>query len=185
MRNCHLRRRGMMRKGEESPAGLLVCKKWEREEIEGAKGGTEGREGCGRGQGDAYAASLYFAGLLQSPIPRRWPPASRVNLPHRRCRRALPPTRRPMPPSRWKFYESWNLVWRNERVGGRRRERNRELARCAVIFSGLSPPCLGCRFREFYGDTFDFLKGIRSDGYAGKWDTHVSRDAFRRHLIRS
>lgn len=38
MRNCHLRRRGMMRRGEESPAGLLVCKKWEREEIEGAKG---------------------------------------------------------------------------------------------------------------------------------------------------
>src|SRR5580765_2248139 len=129
MRNCHLRRRGMMRRGEKSPAGLLVCKKWEREEIEGAKGNSRvvageerrGEKGAVEGRGDAYAASLYFAGLLQSPIPRR-PPASRVHVHHRRRRRALPPTRRPMPPSRWKFYASWNLVWRNERARGRRRE---------------------------------------------------------------
>lgn len=49
-----------------------------------------------------------------------------------------------------------------------------------MIFSGLSPPCLGCRVHGFYGDAFDFLKGIGSDGYAGKWDTRVFRDAFRR-----
>lgn len=137
MRNCHLRR-GMTRERAAGRTRRGRCKKWEREETRRARerklsGGWWSARGAGLGRGrrrrGAYAASLYFAGLLQSPIPRRRPPASRVSSPHRHRRRTLPPTRRPMPPSWWKFYESWNLVWRNERACGKKREREIERKR--------------------------------------------------------
>lgn len=128
---------------------------------EETRGWLEERKEGGRGQGGAYAASLYFAGLLQSPIPRRRPPASRVNSPHRHCRRALPPTPAThatlsveilrILESRMEKRTSLRQKKRNrEKKGGRERERVDE-AWHAVISSGLLFPLWGAMLTSFTG----------------------------------
>jgi hypothetical protein len=36
----------------------------------------------------------------------------------------------------------------------------------------------GAALAGFNGDAFDFLRGIGSDGYTGRWGARVSRDIF-------
>lgn len=111
-------------------------------------------------------------------------PASRVNSPHHHRRRAThPATHATLSVKILRILESrmekrTSLRVKKRETGrrrrmGRRREKERERKKVgeawrAVISNELSLPCLGRRAHGLYGEAFDFLKGIGSDGYASE-----------------
>lgn len=127
MRNCHLRRGMTKRNGERrgggegnrrEPGGSVVKsrseKKWRARERKSVGGGRVGGKTV-REEGTPMPPLCTLQGCCNLPYLVGGLHLREVNSP------PLPSSARPANPSprfmplfRWKFYESWNLVWRNE-----------------------------------------------------------------------